>query len=384
MAHPRPHLSELLLESRLHQPSDAFRSRQAFSPDVEAIHAILFNAKYDRQAKIRAYRGWLEKNQPCVFGKTAATNKNIYICLLEENEILRMARGDADVEETLQDHRQVWKRLALEGLASSFVILLTSKHLITREPNTALKEICRRLLELYMQIQIPDDTYHIEREYVFLRRPDSALLKFSTLPNIFCAQGDGRWWHDHRTPGGVMITSNALGHFVYARTKKAQLDPAACASTLEQAMRTIANACKRPSNGKMKYAHCPATSLVPRQPGDPTPLRQTSEFASNSPDHYAGYFNTDHLIPSVFFQKDRDPKTLRRYDDLSFRYIFDPSTDPDGHAELMAGVPTKWYDVRRNMDRIPEFADPERVPVIDRQLRGRLASWLEDRIRSRY
>ena len=384
MAHTRPHLSELLLDNRLHQPADAFRSRQAFSPDMEAVHAILFNSKYDRQAKIRAYRGWLEKNQPCVFGKTAATNKNVYICLLEEHELLRMARGDADVEETLQDHRQVWKRLALEGLASSFVILLTSKHLITKEPNTALKEICRRLLELYMQIQIPDDTYHTEREYVFFRRPDGTLLKFSTLPNIFCAQGDGRWWHDHRTPGGFMITSNALGHFVYARTKKAQLDAAACSSALEQAMRTIANACKRPSDGKMKYAHCPATSLVPRQPGDPTPLRQTSEFASNSPDHYAGYFNTDHLIPSVFFQKDRDPKILARYDDLSFRYIFDPLTDPDGHAELMAGVPTKWYDVRRNMDRIPEFADPEKVPVLDRQLRGRLAAWLEDRIRSRY
>jgi hypothetical protein len=20
------------------------------------------------------------------------------------------------------------------------------------------------------------------------------------LPNVFCAQADGRWWHDHRTP----------------------------------------------------------------------------------------------------------------------------------------------------------------------------------------
>jgi hypothetical protein len=142
MPQTRPHLSELLLESRLHQPADAFRSRQAFSPDMEAVHAILFNSKYDRQAKIRAYRGWLEKNQPCVFGKTAATNKNVYICLLEEHEILRMARGDADMEETLRDHRQVWKRLALEGLASSFVILLTSKHLITRDPTLSSFVFC--------------------------------------------------------------------------------------------------------------------------------------------------------------------------------------------------------------------------------------------------
>lgn len=377
------HLAELLLHSRLHGAADAFRSKRPFSPDMEAVHAVLFNPKYNRQAKILAYRAWLEKNQPCVFGKTAATNKNVYICLLEDHEISRMGRGDPDVMDTLQDHRQAWKRLALEGRVSSFVILLTSRHLITREPNAALKEICRRLLELYMQISVPDDTFHTEREYVFLRRPDNTVLKFATLPNIFCAQGDGRWWHDHRTPGGIMITSNALGHFMYARTKKPTLDQGICASALEQAMRTIANARKDPSGGKAKYAHCPATMLVPRVPSDPTPLRTTSEFSSFSPDHYAGYFHTDHLIPSVFFQKDRDPKVLAHLDDLSFRYIFDPETDPEGHAELMAGTPAKWYDVKRNIDRLPDFADPEKRSTLDRQARGRLAGWLEERIRQR-
>jgi len=378
------HLAELLLYSRLHGAVDSFRSKRLFSPDMAAVHAVLFNPKYKRQAKILAYRAWLEKNQPCVFGKTAATNKNVYICLLEEDEISRMVRGDADVMETLQDHRQVWKRLALEGRVSSFVILLTSRHLITREPNAALKEICRRLLELYMQISVPDDTFHTEREYVFLRRPDNTLLKFATLPNIFCAQGDGRWWHDHRTPGGIMITSNALGHFMYARTRKPALDQGVCASALEQAMRTIANARKDPSDGKTKYSHCPATMLLPRVAGDPAPLRPTSEFSGYSPDHYAGFFHTDHLIPSVFFQKGRDPKVLTRYGDLSFRYIFDPAADQEGHAELMAGTPAKWYDVKRNMDRLPDFADPEKTSTLDRQSRGRLAGWLEDRIKQRF
>jgi hypothetical protein len=377
-------LAELLLNSRFHGAADAMRSRRPFSPDMEAVHAVLFNPKYDRQAKIKAYRTWLERNQPCVFGKTAALNKNVYICLLEDHEVLRMQRGDADVMETLQDHRQVFKRLALDGLVSSFVILLASRHLITREPNAALKEICRRLIELYMQVRVPDDTYHTEREYVFLRRADNSVLKFSTLPNIFCAQGDGRWWHDHRTPGGVMITSNALGHFMYVRTKKAELDASTCASALEQAMRTIANARKDPSDGKTKYAHCPATFLVPRQATDPSPLRATSEFIENSPDHYAGYFHADHLIPSVFFQKERDPKILAKYEDLSLRYIFDGIADPEGHAELMMGTPAKWYDVKRNMDRIPDFADPEETAPLDRERRGRLARWLEERIRSRF
>lgn len=377
-------LSEMLLNNRFHGALDAFRARRPFSTDMEAVHAVLFNPKYDRQTKIKAYRGWLEKNQPCVFGKTAATNKNVYICLLEEHEILRMQRGDADVMNTLQDHRQVFKRLALEGLVSSFIILLTSRQLITKEPTGDLKEICRRLMELYMQIGVSDDTIHTEREYVFLRRPGNTVLKFSTLPNIFCAQGDGRWWHDHRTPGGLMITSNALGHFMYARNKKPDLDATLCASALEHAMRTIANARKDPSDGKSKYAHCPATFLVPRQETDPSPLRPTSEFASNSPDHYAGYFHTDHLIPSVFFQKDRDPKTAARYDELSFRYIFDGVIDPEGHGELMLGTPAKWYDVRANMNRLPDFADPEKTSMTDRNARGRLAKWLEERIRSRY
>jgi hypothetical protein len=110
----------------------------------------------------------------------------------------------------------------------------------------------------------------------------------------------------------------------------------------------------------------------------------TSEFNDCSPDHYAGYFHTDHLIPSVFFQKDRDPKILHRYDDLSFRYIFDPVADVEGHAELMAGTPAKWYDVDRNMGRLPDFVNPETTSVSDRRLRGRLSTRLEERIRQRF
>ena len=384
MSPKQSQLAELLLDIRFRGPADAMRSRRHFSADMQALHGILFNSDFDRQAKINEYRAWLEKNQPCVFGKTAAKNKNIYICLLEEDEILRMKGGDSDVEETLQDHRQVFKRLALEGRVSSFVILLTSRHLITREPSERLKEICRRLMELYMQVRVADDAIQTEREYVFLRRSDNTVLKFATLPNIFCAQGDGRWWHDHRTPGGIMITSNALGHFTYVRTKKTDLDTTVCASALEQAMRTIATAYKNPANAKAKLSHCPATFLVPRQEGDPTPLKPTSDFAESSPDHYAGYFHTDHLIPSAFFQRERDPEVLTKYEDLGFRYIFDGTVDAEGHSELMQGTPAKWYDVRANMNRLPAFANPEETSMAERTTRGRLTRWLEERLRSRY
>jgi hypothetical protein len=382
----KPHLAEMLLDLKFRGQEDRFRKKYPFSEDMESTQAILFNPRYDKRRKINAYRRWLEINQPCVFGRVAAKNKNLFICLLEEHDILRMKRGDEDLHDTIQDHRQVWKRYALECLSSSFLILLVSNSLVNKEPGDRLKEICRRLLELYMEIdRIDDDTFHTQREYIFLRKTqpggESKLIKFSTLPNVFCAQSDGRWWHDHRTPGGIMVTSNALGHFVHSRSGTSVLQDKEKILALEHAMRTINNAHKSSGRGKLK--HCPATFLIPLKEGETSPIREGSDFRKYSPDHYQGYFNTDHLIPSVFFTKERDAKELKLYDDLTFRYIFDPSADAEEHAELMTGINTTWYDAKRNIDRLPEYADPETDPTLSEKTKGRLGQWLERRLRER-
>lgn len=384
MTPAKPHFAEMLLGLRLHGRADALRARTPFSEDIEATNAILFNPKYSKRTKVRAYRRWLEQNQPCVFGRVAAKNKNVFVCLLEEREILAMKRGDEDLHATLQDYRQVWKRHALEGLVSSFVIVIVTPSLVLKQPDDKLKEIARRLLELYMEIdRIDDDTYHTQREYVFLRRVANGkqgLFKFSTLPNIFCAQGDRRWWHDHRTPGGLMVTSNALGHFMYSRGR-GQLDANGKMWALENAMRTINNAYQGSAKGSTKF--CPATNLVPARPGETSPLRPTSEFSSKSADHYEGYFHTDHLIPSVYFEPKQLKTAPRRYDDLTFRYIYDEAADPVEHHELMTGVEATWYDVKRNMDRLPNFASPETGTPFEEVTRARLADWLEKRLRDR-
>jgi molybdenum-dependent DNA-binding transcriptional regulator ModE len=208
------HLVEMLLRSKLHGRADALRARYPFSENIEATNAILFNPKYDKRRKVRAYRAWLQASQPCVFGRVAAKNKNAFICLLEGNEILRMKSGDKDLKDTLQDYRQVWKRNALEGLASSFVVVLVSPSLAIKEPNSELKEIARRLIELYMELDtIEDDTFQTQREYLFLKTKsadkDTTVLKFSTLPNIFCAQGDRRGVHRTWEP----ILERLLKHF---------------------------------------------------------------------------------------------------------------------------------------------------------------------------
>lgn len=375
------HLSEMLLQARLHGARDGFRTRRGFSPEIEAAHAILFNSKFSKKAKIKEYRKWLESYQPCVFGKIAAKNKQAYVCLLEEDEILRMRRGDQDLRDTIQDHRQVWKRYALEGFSSSFLVLLVSKTLPLLEPGEELKEICRRLMQLYMEVEVPDDTIIPQREYVFLRQHvdgKARLLQFSTLPNIFCSQGDGRWWGDHRTPGGIMITSNALGHFMYVRTAKTTLDDAAKGWAAENAMRTIGNA-----HREKRLKHTPATFLVPATPGEKCPFKGSSEYAKYSAQSYSGYFHTDHLIPSVFFQRSIDP-VVPQHDGLDLQYIYESQSDPESHAELMTGKPASWYEIRRNMDRLPDFANPEKPHASLTKVFGRLGDWLDERLRSRF
>src|SRR5437870_5464144 len=133
------HLAEMLLDVKYHGAVDRFRSRHPFSEDIESAHALLFSPRYNKRIKVRTYRQWLETNQPCVFGRIAAKNKHVFICLLEEHEILRMKQGDADLRDMIQDYRQVWKRYALEGLTSSFLILLVSHSLVTKEPQDQLK-----------------------------------------------------------------------------------------------------------------------------------------------------------------------------------------------------------------------------------------------------
>src|SRR5262249_34198499 len=159
------HLAEMLLDMKYRGVKDRLRSRHPFSEDIEAAHAILFNPRYTKRRKVRAYRQWLEANQPCGFRRVAAKHKKVFICLREEHEILRMKRGDEDLRDTIQDYRQVWKRYALDGMMSSFIILLVSESLVTKEPQDRLKEICRRFLELYMGVDIADDSILPQREY---------------------------------------------------------------------------------------------------------------------------------------------------------------------------------------------------------------------------
>ncbi len=49
----------------------------------------------------------------------------------------------------------------------------------------------------------------------------------------------------------------------------------------------------------------------------------------------------------------------------------------------MTGTEATWYDVKRNMDRLPAFVDPEQTGLLRNSERGRLVRWLETRLKDR-
>ena len=179
-----------------------------------------------------------------------------------------------------------------------------------------------------------------------------------------------------------MITSNALGHDLYSRSGQSELGDAKKLEAVEQAMRTINNAYReKPSKRKGALRHCPATFLIPKRTEAEPALKK--DLAEYSADHYEGYFHTDHLLPSVFFHEDRDPSELQLYRDLSLRYIFDEHADPQDHKELVSGLETSWYEIKRNLDRLPRFSDPETLSQLTPKIEGQLKTWALKRLRER-
>lgn len=59
------HLAEMLLDLKFHGKADRFRQTHPFSEDIESTHAILFNSRYDKWRKLKAYRRWIAGGQPC-------------------------------------------------------------------------------------------------------------------------------------------------------------------------------------------------------------------------------------------------------------------------------------------------------------------------------
>ena len=352
--------------------SDPWREQSGFADDFTAWNTRIAEVRTAEQA-VAEVNNWLQKFQPCLFGRLAAKAGAITYCVLDETDL---GRTDEQIQSKIQDSRLAWSRAAYQGKSSAFVIFVASPRIAGAIPDENMGELARRLAFLYLRRDIDFD--HIYTDEIALEFPGEKRLTrlWQTGVNYFCAQGDSRWWQDHRIPGGMAFSVNSVGHLVRSGRLLNAFDllssdlgehPSegfridSLDKALEFAMRTIHMASEGPS-GK-------ATRLLPTVVGLPEcPVRLPSLLADKNHCTYWGAYHTDVTLPAEYFRSDVErPHDLPTHN-LDFTYLFGKDTDnPD--FELMgegrrirtdsAGRSTATYvdKHRRGVERVVDISD---------------------------
>src|SRR5574341_278207 len=202
-----PSISRLLEQLK----PDPWRAAVGFSEDIATANARLFSQQTSESDKIAILSDWLKKNQPCVFGRIAAKFGFVRYCILTENDL---ALADDFIEEKIQQGRLQWIRDGYDGQASNFIVLALSSAIASATPDKTVAKLAQKLCSLYLRLDTQFDFIH--HDHIFLEKPGPSRTTWRWLAgvNYFCSQGDNRWWHDHRIPGGMAFSVNSVGHFV--------------------------------------------------------------------------------------------------------------------------------------------------------------------------
>jgi hypothetical protein len=336
-------LSTLFKELR----TDPWREEVGFSAEINAAHDVLFGRNpADKQHE--ALNAWVERFQPCLFGKIAAKLRAIRFCVVNEGLV---ETSDEAVYDAIRAARLRWKKDAIHGKASAFVIVLAAPSLAAAVPDDTVRAIAIRLASLYLEKEIEVDQVYQER--VFLETPGAhSGWVWRGGVDYFAAHGDGRWWQDHRFPGGIAFSVNSLGHLVRcAQVSKAleQFDATLGLTTddeinrprlesnaraLEFAMRTIRNSTDAIS-GKA------AILLRSTDPRPATCPVLSSDFDAFDVTKYDAYYDTDFTLRSEFFRPDVQRPSSVGTHTMNFTYIYDDSFENFDHAGMMHGVQYK-------------------------------------------
>ena len=320
---------------------DPWREANDFTPEMKAAHEALLECSSDAEREA-AIGVWLQRHQPCLFGRIAAKGGFLSYCFLTEDDL---RRPDEIIRDKIQQARLRWTRAAYAGKTSGFIVLLLSDRIARALPDEATLQLATGLASLYLLEQVVPDHIHLDEAFLEIPGHERTTWRWNVGVNYFSAQGDGRWWHDHRMPGGIAFSANSVGHMVksdimaramvamekelgfssgeYSASKVDSL-----AKALDLAMRTI--------NGASEAVSGKATRLVPEaEAGEaaratrcPYPLPQA--LADKTPCEYWGAYHTDYTVPSEYFLRDvARPDGLPEHT-LDFTYLFHDSIDnPD-------------------------------------------------------
>lgn len=344
---------------------DPWRAEVGFSTELDEINHVLFDHRNSDATAVQAMNTWLHAHQPCLFGRAAAHAGTIAYCLVDESHL---TGPDQAIQARIQEARARWKGDAYTGTTSAFIILVRSERIARAEPNGVMAALAQRLCQLYLvEDAIEMDTVytdHVELELPPFhgRRP---AVFFDVGVNYFCAQGDGRWWGDHRIPGGMAFSMNSVGHLVKSGRLGSALNEverevvgdsqewkATKIDTLEKAllfaMRTIEKASADVSG--------PATHLLPLParledlPVPKCPIALPKSLEDKNYCTYLGHYNTDYTLPSEYFVPAiKRPGSVPSHH-LDFTYLFDERLDNPGYMRIGKGVRVRTVEAEESQD----------------------------------
>lgn len=345
---------------------DVWRIKHPFSDDMLQANALLHNTAATEEEMADGLALWCQRLQPCQFGKAAAKQGRIHFCFLREVAV--SAWSDDDIASKIGEEKQLWKQRAAcdpERAAHSFIIVVASSRVALAAPDKHLRAFSERILEL---AGWEPDRHDIRRrntitsDFLYLRNPhDGGLYGFRFNVDFFACAGDGRWWCDHRFPGGIAFTANSTGHMMRFREwfhGKGQNK----SWGLTQAMLTIQNAAPTRST----------ESSTPQEQGRATWLRPLDAngkpLVDNVPcpfvnvptglerkdwTRYEGVLHTDHAVREEFFLDREGAPTASKPYLMDLTYLYDDTqrdfeefsrgkrfTDEEVYAEI--GYPGDW------------------------------------------
>jgi hypothetical protein len=336
---------------------DPWRSESHFAEDIYAANAQIL-ATNNSMEIADALRQWLQKFQPCLFGRLAAKMDLLSFCILTKDDLVK---EDAFIKTKIQEARTNWTREAFQGKKSGFIVLAASFELANAEPNLALREFAARLCSLYLLDDIATDTIYSDE--VFLEKPDVARTTWKWLAgvNVFATCADSRWWQDHRIPGGLAFSVNSVGHMVKSgmlaevmaemnrllggHTEDIVISKVdSLEKALEFAMRTIFLASDAVSGKATELLPIPSevsSSAVPR-----CPVKLPSFLRDKNYCEYKGKYHTDVTIPAEYFTPDVTASSTGREHRLDFTYLF--QKDVENPAFDTMGLGRRVRDFRKS------------------------------------
>lgn len=349
---------------------DRWRTQNPFNDDIKAANELLHNSSAFPDELTECLRKWCQLKQPCQFGKIAAKEGRIHFCVLTDNAVAHWS--DEAISDHIASDQKLWKQRAafdITNATHSFVLVVASPKVALAAPDEHLKEFSNAILKLsgwsIGRHRLARPVNEVSSGYLYLRNPkDNGLYGFQFNIDFFACAGHGRWWHDHRFPGGIAFTANSLGHM------RAYRDWYGKGSDTEwavlQAMITIDNADKNrivtTDRAKQPDPEGRSTWLARVSPEGTPRVRNLASPLATTPDRlegkdwtkYEGYLHTDHAVREEFFQ-DRDiPPNINRPYVMDFTYIFDQS-QPD-FAEFTGGKPFTEDEVFIEIGRPEDWA----------------------------